>query len=145
MKQKSSSAARWPLWGMSLGAATGAVYNVAWVFVMSLTGWGKNLIWGGITPDLSLPAALIGATLGSVGGLCAGGLATVLAKHTGAGLVFVAWGVGGAAGGFIAANIVRVQPSLGWLATCGPPVLVGAIAGCVFGFWVQRRDAYWYS
>lgn len=125
-----------------MGAVTGAAYGVAWVVVMSLTGWGTNLFWVGITPGLSVPAALIGAALGTLGGLCAGIVASQFAKHATGGLLVITWSFGGAIGGLAASGAIGPGMSLGW---CGPPVLVGALSAGLFGFWVERRDAYWYS
>jgi hypothetical protein len=113
--------------GIMLGAACGATYGC---LHMVIRGVSQNDF------SYAFVGAAFGAGLGAVGGSVTGLAAGLVSLLFGRRLLALAWWLGGAAGGYLAARIMSIgwDNDLWWL---GLPTLIGAAVGAGFGWWEQ--------
>jgi hypothetical protein len=118
--------------GIMLGMAFGATYGFLYILIAALMQ-GPNSDFA-----FSLVGGFYGGILGAGGGAVTGLAAGLVTLICGRRFLALAWWLGGAAGGYVAARILPIGAENVWW--FGLPALIGSAVGAGFGWWLQRRD-----
>lgn len=118
--------------GIMLGAAFGATYGLLYLVVAAALQGSLN------EAGIAFIGGLYGGILGGIGGALTGFSAGVVAAICGRRFLALAWWLGGAAGGYLAARLMSMGGDNIWW--YGLPTLIGSAVGAGLGWWLQRRD-----
>jgi hypothetical protein len=118
--------------GIMLGTAFGASYGFLYILLGALMQGPRTDV------AFALFGGFYGGMLGAGGGAVTGFSAGLVTLISGRRFLALAWWLGGAAGGYVAARILPIgAESVWWF---GLPALIGSAVGAGFGWWLQRRD-----